>query len=133
MELQQQIESFLAGSRYAVVGASNDRAKYGNKVLRAYKQVGREVVPVHPTADRVEGLQAFAHLSDLPQPVHGISIVTPPRVTNQVVDEAVELGIRHIWMQPGAESEAAVDRAAASGANVIAGGPCVLVALQFRE
>ena len=133
MDLQQQIDRFLDGSPHAVVGASAARAKYGNKVLRAYLQTDRPVFPVNPNATTVEGLAVFDALQDLPQLIHGISIITPPPVTEGVVRQAVELGIQHIWIQPGAESEAALAHASASGVNVIAAGPCLLVALRFRE
>ncbi len=133
MTLQQQIEAFLAGTPHAVVGASRDREKYGNKVLRAYLQRQRAVYPVNPTAKVVERLVAFPDLASLPQPVHGLSIVTPPQVTEQVVAQAADLGIRHIWMQPGAESDRAVDLAQQAGMNVIWGGPCILVALRFHD
>ena len=133
MELAEQIERFLNGSPHAVVGASRDRAKYGNKVLRAYQQTGRPVYPINPGADELEGLPAYADLSSLPEPVHGISIITPPPLTEAVVEEAGKLGIKHIWMQPGAESEAAVSRAEELGMNVISGGACVLVVMGFRE
>ena len=104
MTIQQQIEAFLTGTPHAVVGTSRDREKYGNKVLRAYLQQQRPVYPVNPSAEVVEGLAAFPDLASLPQPVHGLSIVTPPRVTEQVVTQAARLGIRHIWMQPGTEN-----------------------------
>lgn len=133
MEIQERIRAFLAGGPHAVVGASTDRRKYGNKVLRAYLQQGRPVYPVNPRADTVEGLRAYPDLASLPAKVHGVSIVTPPEVTEDVVAAAIDLGIRHLWLQPGAESPAAVRRAEAARLNVIAGGPCVLVALGYRE
>ncbi len=129
----QPIEAFLAGSPHAVVGASRDRSKYGNKVLRAYLQHGRPVFPVNPSCDMVEDLPAFPNLAALPASVHGISVITPPEVTEAIVEEAGQLGIQHIWMQPGAESPAAVTRATELGMNVIAGGPCLLVLLGYRE
>ena len=116
-----------------MVGASRDRHKYGNKVLRVYIQNGRPVYPINPTAEEVEGLKAYPDLATLPEPVHGISIITPPGVTEGIVEQAGELGIKHIWMQPGAESDAAIARAIASGMNVIAGGPCALVVLGYHE
>ena len=132
-EIQSTIDRFLKGSSFAVVGASRDRSKYGNKVLRAYLQKGMTVFPVNPTAGEVEGLKAYPNLTSLPQTVDGISIVTPPHVTEEAVEEACRLGIKHIWMQPGAESKTAIDRAKACGAEVIAEGPCVLVMLGYRE
>lgn len=133
MATQDQMQLFLAGKRFAVVGASQDRGKYGNKVLRVYKQNQREVVPINPSAAEVEGLTAYRELAAVPGAIDGVSIITPPKVTEQVVQEAVALGIKNIWMQPGAESAAAIETARAAGANVIAGGPCILVALRYHE
>lgn len=133
MSLEQRVEAFLDGGPHAVVGASRDRAKYGNKVLRAYQQIGRRVFPVNPGGGEIEGLSAYASLRDLPERVHGVSIITPPAVTERIVEDAAALGIRHIWMQPGAESAAAVARAEALGLNCIAGDACVLVVLGYRE
>jgi predicted CoA-binding protein len=133
MTEQKQIKQFLASRRFAVVGASQDREKYGNKVLRAYKQNEMDAVPINPTVPEVEGLKAYPDLSFLPDSVDAVSIITPPKVTEKVVKQAIELGIKNIWMQPGAESEDAIQSAEQAGVNVIAGGPCVLVALGFRD
>ena len=133
MSSKEQIDQFLQGSPHAVVGASRDRDKYGNKVLRAYQQKNRPVYAVNPNADQIEGEAAYPDLASLPETVHGISIVTPPQVTEAVVEQAGKLGIKNIWMQPGSESQAAISRAAELGMNVIAGGPCVLVRLGYRE
>ena len=122
-----QVAEFLAGKSFAVVGASTDRSKFGNKILRCYMDNGYTVFPINPHANEVEGLVAYKSLTDLPEPVHGISIVTPPAVTEQVVIEAASLGIAHIWMQPGAENAAALDECTRNGLSVIAKGPCLLV------
>src|SRR3954470_14626114 len=133
MTSQDNIKAFLSAGRVAVVGASQDRSKYGNKVLRAYLQNDYEAVPVHPTAKEVEGLPAYPDLASVPGRVDAVSIITPPPITEKVVQNAVDLGVKHIWMQPGAESQRAIKAAEAGGANVIASGPCVLVALRYRE
>lgn len=132
-DTNQKIEAFLAGSPHAVVGASDDRGKYGNKVLRVYQQNNRPAFPINPKGGTIEGLLAYADLASLPQRPHGVSIITPPGVTERIVEQAAELGVGHIWMQPGAESDRAVELAERSGMNVIAGGPCLLVVLGFRE
>ena len=131
--VQEQIRRFLDGAPHAVVGASTDRAKYGNKVLRAYLQADRPVFAVNPKADQVEGVPAYADLAAIAADVHGISIVTPPTVTETIVQQAGRLGIQHCWMQPGSESVTAIQQAQALGMNVIAEGPCLLVALGYRE
>ena len=129
----ERIEAFLGSGPFAVVGASAARAKYGNKVLRCYLQHGREVYPVNPRAPEVEGLKAYPSLAALPRPVPAISVITPPATTAQVVRDAHAAGVRHVWMQPGAESEEAVAAAEALGMNVIAGGPCLLVVMGYSE
>jgi predicted CoA-binding protein len=133
LTVQEHIEAFLDGTPHAVVGASTDRSKYGNKALRAYLQNDRMVLPVNPKADKVEGLKSYPDLSSLPATVHGISVSTPPKVTESIVEEAARLGIRHVWLQPGAESEQAISRGQELGLNLIAGGPCVLVVLRYKE
>jgi uncharacterized protein len=133
MTEQNKIETYLSGKRFAVVGASTDREKYGNKVLRVYQQRGLDVVPVNPKGGEIEGLTAYADLQSVPGTIDGISIITPPRVTEAVVTQALSLGIKNIWMQPGAESLAAIELAEQAGANVIAGGPCILVKLRYHE
>ena len=127
------IDAFLSGGPFAVVGASTNREKYGNKVLRVYLQNNRSVYPINPRAEEIEGLKAYPDLASLPEVPHGVSIITPPAITEQIVEEAVSLGIKHLWMQPGAESAKAVSYARKNGVNVVAGGACVLVALGYRE
>lgn len=133
MHQDARIAAFLNGSPHAVAGASQDRAKFGNKVLRCYMQHGRRVFPINPTLPEVEGLAAYPSLDALPTPVHGLSIVTPPPITERLIEGAGRLGIRHIWMQPGAESRAAIAAAEKLGISVIAGGPCILVVLGYTD
>jgi predicted CoA-binding protein len=133
MSRSEQIDRFLDGAPHAVVGASRDRDKYGNKVLRAYAQAKRPVVAVNPSAQLVEGQVSYPDLGSIPHQIHGISIITPPHITEDIVEQAGGLGIGHVWMQPGSESEKAIRRAEELGMNVIAGGACALVVLGFRE
>ena len=130
---RELIEEFLAEGPWAVVGASTDRNKYGNKVLRVYQQNDRKAYPVNPTADEVEGLKAYPDLASLPEPVRGVSIITPPAITERVVEQAADAGVAYVWMQPGAESEEAIRIAEERGLGVIADGSCALVAMGYRE
>lgn len=132
VDLQRE---FLRASSFAVAGASIDRAKYGNLVLRAL--VGhaagdseRIVFPLNPNADSVEGIEAYASIDKLPRVPESLSIVTPPAVTRQIVQDAIQAGVQYIWMQPGAEDDQAIELARASGIGVIADGACVLVAIK---
>ncbi|KAG5175258.1 CoA-binding domain protein, partial [Tribonema minus] len=130
------VRNFLSSSTFFVVGATNRRDKFGNKVLRCYQQHGRAVTPVHPALAAIEGLRAYAALRDVPAALRppldcGVSVITSPAVTLGVVQQAHELGLRKLWLQPGAESEEVVALAAALGMELIYGGPCVLVELGY--
>lgn len=127
------IDDFLSEGPWAVVGASTNREKYGNKVLRAYGQSGREAWPINPRADEIEGLKCYPDLGSLPSVPRGISIITPPKITEQVVEEAARLGVQFVWMQPGAESDRALEIAAERGIEAIGDGSCLLVVVGYRE
>ena len=130
--VREIIADFLSAGPYAVVGASNDRAKYGNRVLRAYQSKGMKVFPVNPREPQIEGLEAYPDLKSLPETPRGVSIITPPAVTERIVTEAADQGARFVWMQPGAESEEAIRIARGRGLEVIADGSCFLVETRFR-
>lgn len=129
----EAIEAFLKSEAFGVVGASEDRSKYGNKVLRCYLQNKKTAIPVNPKVAMVEGIASVATVNDLPDNVKSISVITPPAVTEKVVEAAIARGISNIWMQPGAESDAAIASCKAAGINVIADHSCILVVLGYKE
>jgi predicted CoA-binding protein len=131
--MTHEIEEFLKAAAFGVVGASADRSKYGNRVLRCYQMRGLTAVPVNPREKEIEGVPCVASVADLPATVTSISIITPPLMTERVVEEAAGKGIRNVWMQPGAESPRAVEFCREHGVNVIADGSCILVVLGYRE
>jgi predicted CoA-binding protein len=131
-----KIPAFLSASSFAVVGASTNREKFGNKVLRCYIQHGKSITPINPKERMIEGIAALANLSSLPNPTNtAVSVVTPPIVTVDILEEAARLGIKHIWLQPGCESPEVMAAAARFGLlpTLISGGPCVLVELGFDD
>ena len=133
MTIQEQIKQFLASPAFGVVGASVNREKYGNKVLRCYLQNGKKAVPVNPNETEIEGISCAATISDLPPDVLSISMITPPAVTAKLVPVAIAKGIKNIWMQPGAEHPEAVAYCIDNDINVIADGSCLLVVLGYHE
>ncbi|MFN0059301.1 MAG: CoA-binding protein [Planctomycetota bacterium] len=126
---RERIARFLSAPVFAVLGASADPHKYGYKVLAAYLQHGKRAYPINPRAEEILGLRCYPNLSALPETVTAVSCVTPPAVTAELMDDAANAGARIVWMQPGAESPAAIAKAQALGLEVIAGGACVLVEL----
>ncbi|KAJ2616332.1 hypothetical protein H4S08_000826 [Coemansia sp. RSA 1365] len=128
--------SFFASKAFAVVGASADKAKYGNKVLRWYLDKGLPVTPINPTAHNIEGLPCAKSLAELPSNPNdvleemnqiSVSVITPPRVSEQILRQAAKLGIRHVWFQPGSEPNRLNALATELGVTVTGGGPCILV------
>ena len=122
--------TMLNAETYAVVGASRDPAKYGFLVYKAVKAAGKTVWPVNPSAAEVDGAPCFHALDALPGVPEVAVLIVPPAVTEFVVAECARLGIKNIWMQPGAESEAAVAACHAQSIAVVSGGPCLMVLLQ---
>ena len=119
MDQTDLISDLINRRVWAIVGASQDRSKFGNQVFRSLRGSGYIVYPVNPRGGVVEGARAYPSLSDLPEPPDVVDLVVPPDVTEQVVKEAHQLGLTRIWMQPGAESEAAIVYCREHGMQVV--------------
>ena len=117
---------FDTHSLIAVVGASNNPEKYGYKVYRDLKSAGMNVVPVNPNHDTIQGDRCYHSLSEVPHVPDAINIVTPPKATEKVVAEAIKLGIKNIWLQPGAESDRAISECEKAGVNLVS-RICIMV------
>ena len=90
--------------RIALVGASNNRHKFGNRIYLDLRSKGYDVVPVNPKDKQIEGDQAYASIEMIEELPDIVNFVVPPPVAMKVAQEAVELGIKHLWFQPGSES-----------------------------
>jgi uncharacterized protein len=99
----------------AVVGASDDPAKYGNKSVRAHLAAGYDVYPVNPRRDRIEGLKAYPSVLDIPVPLDRVTLYVPPEVGLALVEEIARKGTRELFLNPGSESRELVARARALG------------------
>jgi predicted CoA-binding protein len=97
----------------AVIGASSDRNKFGNRAVRAYRQQGFTVVPINPNEREVEGLKTYASVLDVPGAIDMASFYVPPEIGEQVIAEVAQKGIGEVWLNPGAESDALIARARA--------------------
>jgi predicted CoA-binding protein len=89
----------------AVIGASNDRRKFGNRAVRAYLRQGHTVIPINPHENEVEGLKAYKSVLDVPGTIDMASFYVPPDVGEQVMNEIAKKGITEVWLNPGAESD----------------------------
>ncbi|HZV02961.1 MAG TPA: CoA-binding protein [Planctomycetota bacterium] len=130
------IDAFLGKKRLAVVGASDRREKWGNKIVRYLVERGHEVVPVNPGLDTVEGLRCYKTLEDIPRPesgppVDGIDLVVNPSIGIGVARSAAALGIPIIFAQPGAESPVIEEYCRENGVDYVEA--CVLVEGRARS
>ena len=126
---KMNIKTFFDSVAFAAIGVSSKREKFGNKVLRCYQSHNMTVFPIHPLEVEIEGIKCLKSISELPDSVKSLSVITPPSLTERVVEQANTKGIKNIWMQPGAASDLAIAKCNEYGINVIANGPCILVEL----
>ena len=97
----------------AVIGASNDRSKFGNRAVRAFRQQGYTVVPINPHETEVEGLKAYPTVLDVPGSIDMASFYVPPDIGEQVIGDVARKGIAEVWLNPGADSDELIARARA--------------------
>jgi predicted CoA-binding protein len=103
----------------AVIGASADRRKFGNKALRAFRQAGYRAIPITPNHAEVEGERAYATVVDYPGVIDMATVYVPPATGARLIDGLAEKGIAEVWFNPGAESPELIERARALGLRTI--------------
>ncbi len=96
----------------AVIGASTDRRKFGNKAVRAYAEFGYRVFPVNPAEQIIEGLPAFASVAEISEPLDFISLYVPPAVGLKLLPAIAARKPRELWLNPGTESDELLEAAA---------------------
>jgi len=104
----------------AVVGASSDRTKFGNKALRAFKAEGYTVIPINPNEREVEGMKTFPTVLDVPESIDMATVYVPPDIGITLLDGFEKKRIAEIWVNPGAESDELLAEAKRRKLNVIA-------------
>lgn len=121
----RDIDDFLSRKRLALVGVSRSERDFTRSLFREFARRGYDVVPVNPNAAEVDGRACFARLQDIAPPVEGALLMTPPKMTEAVVRDCLEAGIKRVWMYRaggrGAVSGDAVRFCEANGIRVIAG------------
>jgi len=126
------IEQMLSLKTWAVIGANNNKEKFGCKIFQfLLKQGEYTVFPVNPGLSEVLGEKCYTSLSELPQKPDVVNLVVPPRVGEQIIRECAELGIKNVWFQPGTDSEAVVSLARELELTVVQA--CVMVESRNRS
>jgi uncharacterized protein len=103
----------------AVVGASSNRNKFGNKAFRAFQQKGYTVIPVNPNEAEVEGTKTVSSVLDIDGEIDMITMYVPPTIGVRVLDDIAKKGAKEVWLNPGADDDDVVARARELGLNVI--------------
>lgn len=127
MTHREKVQDFLAQKRIAVCGLSRSKDSGAGAIYLKLRDNGYQVFAVHPTAESLHGDPCYPNLSAIPDGVDAVFIMNRPSVAETIVDEALQLGIRRVWMHnntlmPSSVSATAVDRCQAAGANVISVG-----------
>jgi predicted CoA-binding protein len=106
----------------AVVGASADRRKFGNRAVRAYARRGYTVYPIHPREAEIEGQKAYPSILDVPAAqLDRVSLYLPEALALPVLEEIARKPVKEVWLNPGADSPAVVVRARSLGLAVVVG------------
>lgn len=104
----------------AIVGASGNRDKYGNKSVRAHLRQGFQVFPVHPSESEIENLPAYKSVLEIPvERLDRVSMYVPPQVGIDLLEEIAQAGPKEVWFNPGSESEQLIAKAKQLGLNTI--------------
>lgn len=111
----------------AVIGASSDRAKFGNKALRAFERQGYRVIPINPNEPEVEGHKTYKSVLDVPGPIDMATVYVPVRPGVSVMEQLAQKGVGEVWLNPGADDERVVAKARELGLKVIQA--CSIVAI----
>ncbi|HOO98128.1 MAG TPA: CoA-binding protein [Bacteroidales bacterium] len=122
----KQIDDFIASQPIAMIGVSRNPKKFGFAAFRELKEKGMNVIPVNPHAEEIHGVKAFPDLKSIPEEVKGLLIMTRKDATAAVVRDAMQQGIKNIWIQQMSESREALKELEGSDINYIY-GQCILM------
>jgi len=126
--MQELVKDFIKQKRFAVVGSFRNEKKYAYRIFRDLIKRGYEVFPVNPNIFQVDSKVCYKSLSEIPFEVDVVDLVTPPLVTEHIVKECLKKGVKRAWMQPGAESQAAIKFCEDNNIRTIY-GMCVMLKL----
>jgi uncharacterized protein len=125
---KESINGFLDQGVIAVAGVSRDGTGFGAAAYRALKTAGYKALAVNPKGGAIDGEPLYASFAALPEPAGAVLVVTPPRESAKVVQDAVAVGIRRVWLQQGASSPEAVAWCGSNGIDTV-DGQCILMFL----
>lgn len=107
------------GKTIAIIGASKNPEKFGNKAVKAYKKMGYKVFPVNPREEEIEGFKVYKSILDINENIDKVSIYLPPKLVLDVLEEIAKKGIKEVFLNPGTESEEAFEKAEELGLELV--------------
>ena len=128
--MDKLINEFMKNRGFVLIGASANKEKYGNVILKMLSDADYKVIPINPKKDKIEGIDCYNNLESVPQDTPYINMVVPPKIGLKMVDSMKKKGCKIAWLQIGAESDELVESLKKAEIEVIYGGPCILVALR---
>jgi len=126
VNVENNINMFEKFKKWAVVGASPKKEKYGYKVFKTLVGRGLTVYPVHVAAKEIDGFKVYPNITSLPEVPEAVVLIIPPDKTLPVLEDMLRLNIRNVWFQPGSESEEAVDFCKKNNINYVAKA-CIMI------
>ena len=123
--------NFLNKKTWAVVGATDNTGKFGYKIFKSLKDAGYTVYPVNPGVTDIQGVKCYASINDLPEKPDAVDVVVPPKVGEQIMRDCAACGVKHVWLQPGANAENVSKLGKQLGLEVIDTG-CVMAEIRSR-
>lgn len=102
-----------------IIGASNNRQKYGNKAVRAYVKQGWRVYPVNPKESQIEGLKVYKSILDIPSSIERVSMYVPPEVGLKIISNIAQKKPKELFFNPGSESDQLLAKSKELGLNAI--------------
>ena len=103
--LREKIDTFLEPKKLIVAGASKNKNKFGNQIYKHLLEQGFDTIPINPTADEINGNKCYRSLNEIPEGYNRIYIVTKPVETEKLLEQAIQKGIKNIWIQQASQSK----------------------------
>lgn len=124
--MENLVKDFLSQESFAVVGSFRNETKYAYRIFKKLKEKGYNVFPVNPRGGEIDGSKCYPNIKDIPENIDVVNIVTPPKVTVNIVKDCKDKGIKRVWIQPGAEDKEVIDFCKQNNINVVY-GLCVML------
>jgi predicted CoA-binding protein len=129
--MKETMASLLQCKKWALVGATSNKSKFGYKILQVMRNNGLHVFAVNPGLQEIDGQPCYASLADLPEAVEAVNVVVPPKVALGILEDCQRLNISNVWLQPGADTAEVVEKAKALGLQVVYDA-CIMIELRHK-